>query len=44
MDFRNIIKKMRELDPTTPGEDLQRFTALAESTLIPVVTSYFLMV
>ena len=32
MDFRNIIKKMRELDPTTPGEDLQRFTALAEST------------
>jgi len=32
MDFRNILKKMRELDPTTPGEDLQRFTQLAEST------------
>src|SRR6056300_17653 len=32
MDFRNIIKKMREIDPTTPGQDLQHFTALAEST------------
>jgi len=32
MDFRNIITKMRELDPTTPGEDLQRLTTLAEST------------
>jgi len=32
MDFRNIITKMREIDPTTPGEDLQRLTALAEST------------
>ena len=32
MDFRNIIKKMRELDPTTPGQDLQHFTQLAEST------------
>ena len=32
MDFRNIIKKMRELDPTTPGQDLEHFTQLAEST------------
>ena len=32
MDFRNILTKMRELDPTKPGEDLQRLTALAEST------------
>ena len=32
MDFRNIIKKMREIDPTTPGQDLEHFTQLAEST------------
>ena len=32
MDFRNIIKKMREIDPTTPGQDLEHFTTLAEST------------
>jgi hypothetical protein len=32
MDFRKILKTMHELDPTKPGEDLQRFTALAEST------------
>ena len=32
MDYRNIIKKMRELDPTTPGQDLEHFTQLAEST------------
>jgi len=32
MDFRNILTKMRELDPTKPAEDLQRLTALAEST------------
>ena len=32
MDFRNLLKTMRELDPTTPGEDLQRLTQLAEST------------
>jgi len=32
MDFRNIIKKMRELDPTTPGQDLEHYSTLAEST------------
>ena len=32
MDFRNIITKMREIDPTTPGQDLERLTQLAEST------------
>jgi hypothetical protein len=32
MDFRNIIKKMHELDPTKPSEDLQRLTEMAEST------------
>jgi uncharacterized protein (DUF433 family) len=32
MDFRKIITKMHELDPTTPGQDLQHFTQLAEST------------
>ena len=32
MDFRNIIKKMKELDPTKPAEDLQRLTEMAEST------------
>jgi len=32
MDFRKIIQKMHELDPTTPGQDLEHFTQLAEST------------
>ena len=32
MDFRNIIQKMRQIDPTTPGQDLEHFTQLAEST------------
>ena len=32
MDFRKIITKMRDLDPTTPGQDLEHFTQLAEST------------
>jgi hypothetical protein len=32
MDFRKIISKMRDLDPTTPGQDLEHFTQLAEST------------
>jgi len=32
MDFRNIIKKMREIDPTTPGQDLEHYSTLAEST------------
>src|SRR5210317_1020439 len=32
MDFRNIIKKMHELDPTTPGQDLEHYSTLAEST------------
>jgi len=32
MDFRKLITKMREIDPTTPGQDLEHFTTLAEST------------
>lgn len=32
MDFRNILTKMRKLDPTTPGQDLQHYSTLAEST------------
>ena len=32
MDFRKIITKMRDLDPTTPGQDLEHFSTLAEST------------
>ena len=32
MDFRNLIKKMHELDPTTPGQDLEHYSTLAEST------------
>ena len=32
MDFRKLITKMHELDPTTPGQDLEHFTQLAEST------------
>jgi len=25
MDFRKIITKMRDLDPTTPGQDLEHY-------------------
>jgi hypothetical protein len=32
MDFRKIITKMRDLDPTTPGQDLEHYSTLAEST------------
>ena len=32
MDFRKIITKMRDLDPTTPGQDLEHYSSLAEST------------
>ena len=32
MDFRNIIQKMRQIDPTTPGQDLEHYSTLAEST------------
>ena len=32
MDFRKIITKMRDLDPTTPSQDLQHYSTLAEST------------
>ena len=32
MDNRELLKKMYEIDPTSPKEDLQRLTQLAEST------------
>ena len=32
MDFRKIITKMRDIDPTTPSQDLQHYSTLAEST------------
>jgi len=32
MDLRKIITKMRDLDPTTPGQDLEHYSTLAEST------------
>ena len=32
MDFRKIITKMRDLDPTTPGQFLEHYSTLAEST------------